>query len=70
MVCRRVFTPRALLEIIVHTKLLFSDHIFFFAYLQPPPKEGGGIWSAADELTAVNSKLNRTKRGQLKPEMG
>ncbi|RVX69025.1 hypothetical protein B0A52_08092 [Exophiala mesophila] len=34
-----------------------ADHIFFFAYIQPPPKEGGGIWSAADELTTVNKLL-------------
>ena len=40
------------------TNPLSSDHIFFFAYIQPPPKEGGGIWSAADELTTVNSKLS------------
>lgn len=32
------------------------DYAFFFAYHQPTPKEGGGIWSAADELVAVNSE--------------
>lgn len=33
-----------------------ADHIFFFAYIQPTPKEGEGIWSAADELVRVNSE--------------
>jgi nucleoside-diphosphate-sugar epimerase len=33
------------------------DYIFFFAYIQPPPKDGMGIWSDADELTRVNKDL-------------
>ena len=33
-----------------------GDYVFFFAYIQPTPKEGEGIWSAADELARVNSK--------------
>lgn len=34
-----------------------ADYIFFFAYIQPPPKEGGSIWSAVEELVRVNSKF-------------
>ncbi|KAK3066566.1 hypothetical protein LTR53_017034 [Teratosphaeriaceae sp. CCFEE 6253] len=35
-----------------------ADHVFFFSYIQPPPKAGsGGIWSDADELVRVNSSL-------------
>jgi hypothetical protein len=31
-----------------------ADHVFFYSYIQPKPKEGGGIWSAAEELCRVN----------------
>ena len=34
-----------------------ADYVFFFSYIQPPPKEGGGIWSDADELVRVNKNL-------------
>lgn len=34
-----------------------ADYIFFFAYIQPPPKEGGSIWSAVDDLVRVNSEF-------------
>lgn len=32
-------------------------YVFFFAYLQPPPKEGKGLWSDAQEMVRVNSAL-------------
>ncbi|KAI6859963.1 hypothetical protein KC338_g7153 [Hortaea werneckii] len=35
-----------------------ADHVFFFSYIQPPPKAGSkGIWSDAEELVRVNSAL-------------
>lgn len=34
-----------------------ADYVFFFAYIQPKPKEGGDIWSAANEMVEINSKL-------------
>ncbi|KAG9519282.1 hypothetical protein KCU93_g8129, partial [Aureobasidium melanogenum] len=34
-----------------------ADYVFFFAYVQPKPKEGGSIWSAAEELVKVNRTL-------------
>ena len=34
-----------------------ADHVFFFSYIQPPPKEGQGLWSDADEMARVNSLL-------------
>jgi hypothetical protein len=34
-----------------------ADHVFFFSYIQPPPKEGSGLWSDADEMVRVNSLL-------------
>ncbi|KAL9085869.1 MAG: hypothetical protein Q9159_004475 [Coniocarpon cinnabarinum] len=32
------------------------DHVFFFAYIQPTPEPGSGIWSAVDKMVEVNSK--------------
>ncbi|KAL4813662.1 hypothetical protein BDW67DRAFT_192712 [Aspergillus spinulosporus] len=34
-----------------------ADYVFFYAYIQPAPKDGGGIWSAAEELVKVKTKL-------------
>lgn len=33
-----------------------SDVVFFFAYLQPTPKENASLWSNAEELCKVNGK--------------
>ena len=33
------------------------DHVFFYSYIQPPPKEGQGLWSDVDELVRLNSLL-------------
>ncbi|KAJ9650312.1 hypothetical protein H2198_010378 [Neophaeococcomyces mojaviensis] len=41
-------------------------HVFFFAYLQPPPKEGKGLWSDAHEMVRVNSLLLDNFIGGLK----
>ena len=37
-------------------KGIHGDYVFFFAYVQPTPPEGGSIWSAVDELVTINSK--------------
>lgn len=34
-----------------------ADHVFFFSYVQPPPKPGQGLWSDADEMVRVNTDL-------------
>jgi hypothetical protein len=34
-----------------------ADHVFFFSYVQPPPKPGKGLWSDAEEMVRVNSEL-------------
>lgn len=36
---------------------LEADHVFFFAYIQPAPEEGHGIWDNVDQLVKVNSSL-------------
>ena len=28
------------------------DYVFFFSYIQVPPKEGGGLWSDAEEVSS------------------
>lgn len=31
--------------------------MFFYSYIQPPPLEGKGLWSDAEETTRVNTLL-------------
>ena len=38
-----------------------ADYAFFYAYIQAPPKEGGGLWSDTDEMVRLNSM--RSERG-------
>lgn len=49
------------LAAIFKEKQIRADYCFFFAYIQPAPKDGGGIWSAADELVKVNGAYTLTK---------
>ncbi|KAL9088197.1 MAG: hypothetical protein Q9165_006324 [Trypethelium subeluteriae] len=42
------------------------DHIFFYSYIQPPPKQGStGLWSDADEMVRLNSLLLSNFLGAL-----
>lgn len=34
-----------------------ADYIFFFSYIQPTPKPGAGLWTNAQDLVDVNTKL-------------
>lgn len=34
-----------------------ADYVFFYSYIQPPPKAGGGLWSDANEMVRVNVLL-------------
>lgn len=34
-----------------------ADYVFFFSYIQVEPKEGEVLWSNAEEMCRVNSKL-------------
>lgn len=36
-----------------------ADYVFFFAYMQAPPKQGGGLWSDAEEMVRLNSMPTR-----------
>lgn len=31
-----------------------ADYVFFYSYAQPKPKEGGTVWSNAEELVEIN----------------
>lgn len=33
-----------------------ADYVFFYSYVQAKPKEGGGLWSDAEEMCRVNSR--------------
>lgn len=46
-----------------------ADYVFFFAYIQPKPKEGEGIWSSVDELVRINSKFYRSCINLYKKEI-
>ncbi|KAL4896603.1 hypothetical protein BDV59DRAFT_198962 [Aspergillus ambiguus] len=43
----------------LRTHGVHADYVFFFAYIQPPPKPGSdnSLWSDADELVRVNTAL-------------
>lgn len=43
-----------------------SDHVFFYSYVQPPPKEKGArLWSNAEELARVNTLLLKNFLGAI-----
>lgn len=58
-------SPEEIAEVF-KAKGIQADYIFFFAYLQPPPKRGGSIWSEAEELCRVNVSLLDNFLGALK----
>lgn len=43
-----------------------ADHVFFYSYIQPPPKPGGALWSDAEEMVRVNVLLLSNFLGALK----
>ncbi|KAK2865044.1 hypothetical protein FQN49_003960 [Arthroderma sp. PD_2] len=50
-----------------------ADYVFFFSYIQSEPKDGGGIWSASEELVRVNTMmlsnfLEALKLSEIKPK--
>ncbi|THY74861.1 hypothetical protein D6C95_10060 [Aureobasidium pullulans] len=42
---------------VLKEKNVKGDYAFFFAYIQPAPKEGQGIWGNVDELVSINKSL-------------
>ncbi|KIW50479.1 hypothetical protein PV05_12064 [Exophiala xenobiotica] len=48
--------PKDLAQILKNEHIQ-ADVVFFFAYMQPTPKEGASLWSNAEELCKVNGQL-------------
>lgn len=52
-----------------------ADYVFFYSYVQAKPKEGGGLWSDAEEMCRVNSrcffkkKKKKTSAASTKPKL-
>ncbi|KAF2465577.1 NAD dependent epimerase/dehydratase family protein-like protein [Lindgomyces ingoldianus] len=42
---------------ILKEKGVTADYVFFYSYIQVPPKEGMGLWSNASEMCRVNLSL-------------
>ncbi|ORY12819.1 NAD dependent epimerase/dehydratase family protein-like protein [Clohesyomyces aquaticus] len=42
---------------ILKQKGVKADYVFFYSYIQVQPKEGGGLWSDAEEMCRVNLAL-------------
>ena len=41
---------------VLEEKGVTADYVFFYSYVQAKPKEGGGLWSDAEEMCRVNSE--------------
>lgn len=39
---------------VLKEKNVKADYVFFYSYIQVKPKEGGGLWSDAEEMCRVN----------------
>ncbi|KAJ4371581.1 hypothetical protein N0V83_004800 [Neocucurbitaria cava] len=44
---------------VLKEKNVKADYVFFYSYVQAKPKEGGGLWSDAEEMCRVNLALLR-----------
>jgi hypothetical protein len=42
---------------VLKEKSVKADYVFFYSYVQVKPKEGGGLWSDAEEMCKVNSTI-------------
>jgi len=42
---------------VLEEKGVKADYVFFYSYVQVKPKEGGGLWSDAEEMCRVNCRL-------------
>lgn len=43
-----------------------ADYVFFFSYIQVEPKEGEALWSNAEEMCKVNSRLRKLMDKEFK----
>ncbi|KAF2735317.1 NAD dependent epimerase/dehydratase family protein-like protein [Polyplosphaeria fusca] len=49
--------PEEIAKVLRDKNIKNVDYIFFYSYIQPPPKPGQSIWSDAEELCRVNASL-------------
>ncbi|GME40666.1 nad dependent epimerase dehydratase family protein [Neofusicoccum parvum] len=42
-----------------------ADYVFFYSYIQVPPKDGQGLWSNAEDMAIVNTQLLSNFLGAL-----
>ncbi|KAI9871681.1 MAG: hypothetical protein M1830_002620 [Pleopsidium flavum] len=49
-------SPEAIAKILREENVQ-ADYVFFFSYIQPPPKPGQSLWSNAEEMCEVNGRL-------------
>ncbi|KAJ4349229.1 hypothetical protein N0V95_004765 [Ascochyta clinopodiicola] len=42
---------------VLREKGVKADYVFFYSYVQVKPKEGGGLWSDAEEMCKVNPSI-------------
>lgn len=42
---------------VLKEKIVKVDYVFFYSYVQVKPKQGGGLWSDAEEMCRVNSTI-------------
>ena len=45
---------------VLKEKNVRADYVFFYSYVQVKPKEGGGLWSDAEEMCRVNGTYEAT----------
>ena len=55
--CDFLKTPEEIAEVLREKGVGSVDYVFFFSYIQVKPKEGGGLWSDAEEMCRVNTLL-------------
>ena len=63
--------PAEIVDVLT-SKGVKADYVFFYSYIQPPPKAGGGLWSDAAEMVRVNvlllsNFLDALKAAQITP---
>lgn len=55
--CDFLKKPEEIANVLKDSGITKVDYVFFFSYIQVPPKPGGGLWSAAEEMARVNTLL-------------
>jgi hypothetical protein len=57
-------TPQWLVSMGTGTDIC-SDYVFFFSYIQVEPKEGGALWSNAQQMADINGQYRILRRATV-----